>query len=332
MKNGTRFGALLGSFFHEYLTQQRQVSPNTIASYRDTFCLLLKYCDQRLKRSPSELELEDLDAALIGAFLHHLEQDRGVCARTRNQRLAAIRSFFRYVAFRAPEEAGRSSQILALPSKRFDRATIDYLTRPEIEAMLQAPDRTTWGGRRDHALMMIAILTGLRASEMVGLRCQDVTLGTGAHVRCSGKGRKARCTPIAKQGRAVLKSWLGERGGNPSDVLFPNAKGGALSRHGLQHILSKHAEKARLRCPSLRSKRVSPHVLRHTTAMSLLEGGADSMMIALMLGHESVGTTQVYIKADLKAKERILAKAGWPDSHPARFRASDRLLTMLGAL
>ncbi len=332
MKSSTTFPGLVEGFFSDRLLRQRRASPHTIASYRDTFRLLLKFAEQRLKKLPSKLTLEDLDAPFIGDFLHHLETDRGNSPQTRNLRLAAIRSFFRYAALEEPRHSARIQRVLALPTKRCDRKPIDFLNRPEIEALLAAPDLDTWAGRRDRALLLLAVQTGLRSSELVGLRCKDIALGDGAYVRCRGKGRKERCTPLRKQATAVLRNWLHERAGQPADPLFPNARGGPLSRDGVEYLLAKHVATARKHCPSLAGKRVSPHVLRHSTAMDLLQHGVDRSVIALWLGHESVETTQVYLHADLALKEQALARTAPLDVPPGRYRPDDSLLAFLESL
>lgn len=332
MKIHSNFSALLEAFFTDRLMRQRQVSPHTIAAYRDTFRLILSYAQERLKKPPSELTLENLDAPFIGEFLNHLEKKRNNRARSRNLRLTAIHSFFRYVAFEQPEQSALIQRVLAIPCKRFERPVVNFLTRSEVDALLAAPNRGTWGGRRDHALMVFAVQTGLRVSELTGLRCQDITLGTGPFVRCEGKGRKARCTPLTKQTAAILRAWLRERDGQPSDPLFPNARGGWLSPDGVQYILDKHVAVAEQECPSLRKKRVTPHVLRHTTAMDLLQAGVDRSVIALWLGHESVETTQMYFDANIEMKEEILKKTASLNASASRYRPSDPVLAFLNSL
>lgn len=323
---------LLEAFFTDRLVRQRQASPHTIAGYRDTFRLLLGFTQQRLKKEPSAFDLDDIDAPLIGAFLDHLQKDRGNSARSRNVRLAAIHSFFRYAALHEPGHGALIQRVLAMPSKRYDRKLVGFLTRPEIDALLAAPDRTRWGGRRDHVLLMLAVQTGLRVSELIGLRTQDVVLGTGAHVRCDGKGRKERCTPLRKEAANLLRGWLREVPADPAGPLFPNARGGRLSRDGVQYLLAKHVAAAQQQCPSLTAKRVSPHVLRHSTAMDLLQHGVDRSVIALWLGHESTETTQVYLAANLEMKEKALAKAPPMSLRAGRFRPGDRLLAFLKGL
>lgn len=323
---------LLEAFFTDRLIRQRQASPHTIAAYRDTFRLLLAFVQHRLEKAPSELALEHLDAPLIGAFLEHLEKERGNSPRTRNVRLAAIHSFFRYAALLEPGRSALIQRVLAMPSKRYDRKLVGFLGRPEIDALLASPDRSSWAGRRDYALLLLAVQTGLRVSELIALRVQDVVFGTGAHVRCAGKGRKERCTPLRKETADVLRVWVRERGALPAAPLFPNARGAALSRDGVQYLLAKHIATAGQRCPSLAKKRVSPHVLRHSTAMDLLQHGVDRSVIALWLGHESAETTQIYLAADLEMKERALAKAAPLRARTGRFRPGDRLLAFLNGL
>lgn len=332
MRRSADFPRLLEAFFLDRLVQQRRASPYTIASYRDTFRLLVTFAQKRLQRAPSALRLADLDAPLISAFLDYMETERGNSARSRNVRLAAIRSFFRYAALQEPQHAGLIQRVLAMPNKRFERRPIDFLVRPEIDALLAAPDRTTWAGRRDHALLLVAIETGLRCSELAGLRIESLVFERSAHVRCHGKGRKDRCTPLRKSTVAVLRSWLRERGGTPSDPLFPNARSGQLSPDGVEYIVAKHVGVARRHCSSLKRKRVTPHVLRHTAAMELLKAGVDRAVIALCLGHESVETTQMYLSADLELKERALARTTPPATRSIRYRPGDRLLHFLKGL
>ena len=323
---------LLEAFFTERLMRERQASPHTIAAYRDTFRLLFAFVQQRLKKAPSAVTVGDLDAPLIGTFLDSLERGRGNKARTRNARLAAIHSFFHYVALQEPAHAGVIQRVLAMPNKRYERRLIDFLTREEMEALLAAPDRNTWIGRRDHALIFLALQTGLRVSELVGLRCADVALGSGAHVRCHGKGRKERCTPLRRDAVVTIRRWLHERAGCSEDPLFPSTRGGAMSRDAVEYLLAKHSAAAQQRCSSLRNKRVSPHVLRHASAMNLLQHGIDRAVIALWLGHESVETTQMYLDADLALKEKALARTAPLPTHRSRYRPNDRLMAFLKSL
>ena len=332
MSADTRFPALLAAFFTDRLMQQRQASPHTIASYRDTFRLLLQFAQRRLKKPPSNLAMEDLDTPFIGAFLGHLEEERHNSARSRNVLLAAIHSFFRYVMWHEPQYAVLAQRVLAMPSKRYTRRPVTYLTPPEVDALLAAPDPNTWAGRRDRALLLVAVQSGLRASELTGLHCDDIVLGVGAHVRCEGKGRKERCTPLRKDTVRALRQWLRERQGQPTDPLFPNARGRTLSLDGLAYLLAKHMTTARQCCSSLRTKRVTMHVLRHSAAMMLLQQGVDRAVIALWLGHESVETTYIYLHADLQLKEKALAKTT-PSAQPqTRYRPDDEVLVFLQSL
>jgi site-specific recombinase XerD len=326
------FAALLEGFFTQRLMQQRQASRHTVASYRDTFRLLLQFAQQRLHKAPATLALEDIDAPLVTAFLNELEQVRGVTARTRNLRLTAVHSFFHYAAFEAPANAAQIQRVLAIPAKRFTRPLVPFLSRPEVDALLAAPDQGSWSGRRDHALILLAVQTGLRLSELTSLRREDLHFGAGAHVRVLGKGRKERCTPLSKSTRAVLSAWVREPLRAEDQPLFPNARGGRLSAHGVHYLLDKHVAVAAGQCSSLKNKRVSPHVLRHTTAMDLLQAGVDCSVIALWLGHESIETTQIYLDADLALKEQVLDKTTPPNGKPGRYRPDDRLLEFLKGL
>ncbi|MCA1701083.1 MAG: site-specific integrase [Actinobacteria bacterium] len=328
----TALAPTLEAFFTSRLINEKGVSPHTIAAYRDTFRLLLGFAHKRTGKQPSKLEIEDLDAPLITAFLDHLEHDRGNSPRTRNARLAAIHSMFRFAALRHPEHAALIARVIALPTKRFDRAIVSYLTPEEVDALLAAPDRARWIGRRDQALLTVAIQTGLRVTELTGLRCQDAHLGTGAHVQVTGKGRKQRATPLTSQTVAVLRAWLKERTGQPDQPLFPTSLGRALSRDAIALMVAKHTTVAGRSCPTLKNKKVSPHVLRHTAAMSLLRAGVDSTVIALWLGHESVEATQIYLHADMAIKERALARTTPPNSTPGRYRPPDNLLAFLEGL
>jgi site-specific recombinase XerD len=326
------FATLLEGFFTQRLMQQRRASAYTIASYRDTFRLLLRFAHERLRKVPSALTLADIDARLVIAFLDDLEAKRGITARTRNLRLTAIHSFFRYVAFEAPAHAAQTQRVLAIPPKRFTRALVPFLSRAEVDALLAAPDLRTWSGRRDHALILLAVQTGLRLSELIGLMPDDLQLGAGAHVRVIGKGRKERCTPLSKSTRSTLAAWTREPPKLAGQPLFPNAQGGRLSAHGVQYLLAKHVAKAAATFLSLSRKRVSPHVLRHTTAMDLLQEGVDRSVIALWLGHESIETTQMYLDADLELKQRVLDRITPPAGRPGRYRPDDRLLAFLNGL
>ena len=332
MTTAASLAPLLERFFTQRLMLQREASPHTISSYRDTFRQFLTFAQQRLHQRPSCLNIEQIDAPLIVAFLDELEKQRGLTVRSRNLRLTAIHSFFRYVAFELPEHAAQIQRVLAIPSKRFARTLVSFLSRSEVDALLAAPDRSTWSGRRDHGFMLTAVQTGLRLSEMTGLKQEDIILGAGAHVRVIGKGRKERCVPLAKSTRTVLKAWLREPQRGDDGVLFPSARGKRLSVHGVQYLLNKHRMSASNVCPSLKHKRVTLHRLRHTMAMELLQAGVDRAVIALWLGHESVETTQIYLEATLAMKEQALAKTTPPQGKPGRYQPGDRLLSFLNSL
>jgi site-specific recombinase XerD len=323
---------ILQSFFAERLIAQRNASPHTVLSYRDTLRLLLTFAHEHTGKQPSSLQLEDLDAPLITAFLNHLEQERSNTPRTRNARLAAIRSVYRFAALRHPEHAELIARVLAIPSKRTTRPVVCYLNRAEIDALLRAPDRDHWLGRRDHALLLVMITTGLRVSELTGLTCGDLQLEQGACLHCHGKGRKDRISPLTKQTVAVLRVWLKARAGRPDDPLFPTRRGGRLSRDAVEDLLAKHVTTATSASPSLARKHVTPHVLRHTTAMQLLDAGNDITVIALWLGHESIQSTQTYLHASLKLKEQALARTAPPHTSPGRFKPGDQLLAYLEKL
>ena len=322
----------LQAFFTDRLVRQRHASPETVAAYRDALRLLVCFASQHVHKQPSQLSIADLDASLIGSFLDYLEHERRNCVRTRNARLAAVHSFFGYAALRHPEHAEVIQRVLAIPPKRFDRAMISFLDRHEIDALLASPDRSTWTGRRDHALFVLAVQTGLRASELTGLTCGDIHLGNGPHVSCRGKGRKNRITPLIAGTVATLRVWLAERAGGPTDPLFPTRRGQPLSRDAVEHRLAKYATSAAHRCPSLQTKRISAHVLRHTAAMQLMHADVDTSVIALWLGHENIETTQIYLHADLRLKQRALARTRPPATSPGRFRPTDSLFAFLESL
>jgi integrase/recombinase XerD len=322
----------LQAFFTDRLVQQRQVSPNTIAAYRDTLRLLLAFTSRRTGVQPSRLDLADLDAPLIAAFLDHLERQRGNSVRTRNARLAAIHSLFRFAALDHPEHAASIARVLAIPPKRFDQALITFLSEPEVDALLASCDQRTWTGRRDHALLLVTVQTGLRISELTGLTHADVHLGPGAHVACHGKGRKDRITPLTSGTVTVLRNWLSEHAGVPGSPLFPTRRGTPLSRDAIEHRIAHYAAKAAADCPSLHAKTITAHVLRHTTAMRLLHAGVDTSVIALWLGHVSVDTTQIYLHADLDLKEKALARTRPRHGRTGRYQPHDTLLTWLERL
>jgi integrase/recombinase XerD len=328
----TEIAPALQAFFTDRLITQRNSSPRTIAAYRDTFKLLLRFAHAQTGKQPFELDIDDLDAPLIGAFLSHLEHDRGNSPRTRNARLAAIHSFYRYAALEHPEHAHTIARVMAIPTKRHERNIVSYLDLTEIKALLAAPDRGTWLGRRDRTLLAVMIQTGVRVSELVGLRVYDVHLGAGRHIRVLGKGRKKRATPLTGETVAVLRQWLTERGGTPQDPLFPTRQGRPLSRYTVGLLVSKHANTAAAACPTLMAKRVTPHVLRHTTAMLLRAKEVDIATIALWLGHETTQTTHIYEHADPALKEKAIARTAPLGVKPGRYRPSDTLLAFLDTL
>ena len=332
MKVHATLSTLLQGYFTQRLIAEMGASPHTVASYRDTFRLLFVFAKEQLHKLPTMLIPQDLEAPFIGRFLSYLENSRGNTPASRNIRLAAIHSFFKYVALQEPSLCALAQRVLAIPCKRRSSKPIDFLTQTEVDSLLAAPDQGTWSGRRDRALLLVAAQTGLRASELIGLRCQDVVLGTGAHVRCIGKGRRERCTPLRKDAVAALRAWMRERNGQPSDIVFPNARGKALSHDGLDYIVSKHVATAQGKCSSLLRKRVTPHVLRHSLAMNLLQNGIDRSIIALWLGHKSVETTQIYLHANLQLKEQALAKTEPFKGKPGRYRPDDDLLAYLRGL
>ncbi|MCA1678561.1 MAG: site-specific integrase [Actinobacteria bacterium] len=322
----------LQAFFTDRLITQRNASPRTIAAYRDTLRLLLRFASQQTRKQPSRLEFADLDAPLIGAFLHHLEHERGNTVRTRNARLAAIHSLYRYAALRHPEDIATIGRVIEIPPKRHIRTTISYLDLDEIKALLRAPDRTTWLGRRDHALLLTAIQTGLRVSELANLRIGEISLSTGAHCRVIAKGRKERCAPLTAETVAVLRTWLAERQGAPQDPLFPTRRGGPITPKAIAWLLDKHTTTAASGCPSLRSKRVTPHVLRHTNAMLLRARDTDIITIALWLGHESTKSTEIYLHADNQLKQQAIDRTTPTGTPPGRYKPPDTLLAFLEGL
>lgn len=328
----TALAPTMQAFFTERLIGQRQASPHTIAAYRDTFRLLLGFAQQRTGITPHALDIEDLDVETVAAFLDHLERDRGNTPRTRNARLAAIRSLYHYATLRHPEHAATIARVLTIPTKRHDRAIVTYLNQQETAALLAAPDQTRWIGRRDHALVTLTIQIGLRVSELTALRCQDAHLTRAPHIQATGKGRKQRITPLTAHTADVLRRWTKERAGHPDQPLFPTSHGRALSRDAIALLVARHATTAAARCPTLATKTVSPHVLRHTAAMNLLNAGVDTSVIALWLGHESTDATQIYLHADMAIKERALARTTPVDVKPGRYRPADALLAFLERL
>lgn len=327
--NASSLPSLVHRFFTQRLLEQQGLSQHTVASYRDTFRLLLAFAAQQIGRSPSTLQMEELDVPFVEKFLRHLEQGRGNSVRTRNVRLAAVHAFFRFVAVSEPALGLQCQRILAIPTKRCEHGPVEFLTEEESAALVAAPDARTWIGNRDRTLLLVAVQTGLRNSELTSLRRQDVALGIGAHVRCLGKGRKMRCTPLRPDVIAVLKQWLLHQPGEPGDPVFPSSRGGRLSADALERLVSRHVATACKTCPSLKEKSVTPHTLRHAAAMSLLQHGVDLSVIALWLGHESSETTQIYLHADMQIKERALAHTNASGVVPTRYKPPDPLLAFL---
>jgi len=319
-------------FFVEHLINQKSVSTHTVASYRDTFSLLFAFIQSNSGNSPDTLDIEDINSELIVDFLEYLETERGIKTRSRNQQLAGLRSFYKYLAIKCPQLSHHIQQILAIPQKRCQRAQITFLNEHEVDLLLKAPDQSSFFGRRDFTLILFLLQTGLRVSELVCLRCSDLNLGATSYVTCLGKGRKKRSTPLTKRTAKILKSWLSECKGDKDDFVFKNARDRQLSVDGVQYILAKHTHSAAKECPSLDRKRVSPHVLRHTTAMNLLSAGVDIAIIALWLGHESIETTKVYLAADLKMKEAALKKVNPSHKSNFRYKPADKLLHFLESL
>lgn len=332
MKPSPDFAPLCQLFFAKRLITQRKASPHTVSAYAQTFRLFMAYAARRLKMPPSMLSLAQLDANLVAEFLNDLESNRANGARSRNARLASLRAFYQYAALEAPQHASVIQRVLAIPYKRLTRRLVCYLTRPEVDAILDSVDQSTWVGRRNHALLLLAVQTGLRLSEITALRQADAVLSNTAHVRCEGKGRKERCTPLAKPTVTVLRVWIKEQGADESRFLFPSSSGGRLSADAVQHALAAHVLAARLKCPSLANKRVTPHVLRHTAAMELLQAGVDRALIAIWLGHESLDTTQMYLDADLQLKRTVLDKITPIQNRPGQYRPDDKLLIYLKGL
>ena len=322
--------ALLQGFFTDKLDRHMNASVHTKAAYADTFRLLLTFAQRATGIAPSSLSLADLDADLIGGFLQHLETERGNSVATRNARRAALRSFFTYASYRAPESLATISQVLAIPPKRTKRTLVSFLTQPEAEALVAAPDTSTWLGRRDRLLLHLGIQTGLRASELTSIRIGDIQIGPHSQLECLGKGRRQRVIPLQKNTAKLVTAWLGELPPTPDGPLFPTSTGAALTRAAVGKLVARHVKSAAQQCPSLVAKNVTPHTLRHTCAMSLLHAGIDTASIALWLGHANIQTTQIYLHADLELKRRALDRLPPLDERPpARYQASDALIAFL---
>lgn len=322
----------LQAFFTDRLIGQRDASPNTVAAYRTGLRLLLAFAAGHTGKSPSTLDIAELDAPLVAAFLDHLERVRHNSVTTRNNRLAAVHSLFGYLALHHPEHAASIQRVLAIPAKRSQRNVVTYLDEDEVGALLSSCDLARWTGRRDHAMFALTIQTGLRISELAGLVRGDVTLGTGANVHTVGKGRKERRTPLVPTTRTILKAWLAERGGGPTDSLFPTTTGKRMSSDAIERRLAHHLNLAAATCPSIAAKRVSMHTLRHTAAMRLLLAGNDITVIALWLGHEQIATTNIYLHADMSHKQRAIDRTRPLATKSGRYRPADALLAFLEAL
>lgn len=325
-------GPHLQAFFTEHLCRHKHASQQTVASLRDSFRLLLEFLHTRTGIEPPSLRVTDLDLPAVLAFLDHLEAQRGNKVRSRNLRLAAIRSFFRFLALRDPDRLGQVTQIMAVPVKRQEKRLVSALAREEIEAILSTPDQSTWTGRRDYVLLLTMYNTGARVSEMIGLQREQVRFGASTYVQLHGKGRKERTVPLWPHTARALESWFHDLAGKCGTVAFPNARGHQMARDGVEYLLRETVKKAARNCPALFGKRVSPHMLRHTTAMHLLQSGVDITVIALWLGHESIETTHCYVEADLAKKQRALDKITPIQGSLARFRPNDKLLAFLAAL
>ncbi len=323
---------LLQNFFADYLANQKRVSQQTIASYRDTFRLLLNFVQKKRKISPSKLRVSDLSSSVILSFLNDLEKTRKNSIRSRNVRLAAIRSFFRVVALRDPGSVNCCASVLAIPMKKTDRRIVRTLTRDEMQAVISAPNLKNWSGRRDHALLLLLYNSGARASEIVGMKQSQIIFGTSTFLHLYGKGRKERAIPIWTSTARTLRAWFKELSSRNTDLAFPSATNGMLTRNGLNYLLQKAVKQAATRCYSLRNKTITPHMVRHSTATHLLQSGVDISVIALWLGHESIGTTHIYLESDLATKERALSKLLSPDERKRRFVAKDKLLAFLESL
>jgi integrase/recombinase XerD len=329
----TLVGPHLQRFFAEHLAVHKHASLGTVASYRDTFRLLLQFMQDTTGIAPTALPVAAIDADVILAFLNHIERDRRCSARSRNARLAAIRAFFRFVSLRDPACLGIATRVMAIPNKRFEKKLVGFLSRAEVKALIAAPDRRTCSGRRDHALLLTLYNTGARISEIIGLRRRQLSLDAGhANIQLLGKGRKERVIPLWDETARVLRGWLREIDDTPDAVVFPSARNQPLSRDGADYVLRRAVVTATVSCSSLANKSVSPHVLRHSTAMHLLQSGVDLAVIALWLGHESLQTTNVYITADLASKEKALEKLDPIAGTFSRYRPTDKLMAFLAAL
>jgi site-specific recombinase XerD len=325
-------GPLMQAFFLEFLCTQKRVSPQTVSSYRDTFRLLLQHVQLSQGISPETLRVEHINAETILSFLDHLEQKRNNSICSRNVRLSAIRSFFRFIALREPDCLNQCTCVLSIPAKRTDKRLVKSLSREEVDAIISAPDRSKWRGRRDHAILLTLYNSGARASEITALTQSQVMFGKSNFLLLHGKGRKERTVPLWTHTAKALRSWFGESVRHDTDLAFPNATGESLTRNGLNYILQQAVCRASKKCPSLLGGKVTPHMMRHSTAAHLLQSGVDISVIALWLGHESIETTHVYLEADLATKERALRKLTPAGTKETRFRADDKVLAFLATL
>ncbi len=333
MNNIKQFSYLLEKYFSEYLKNQKNVSVNTISSYRDTFRLLCIYASEVLKKKPAELQTDDIDDVFINEFLDYLEKERNCHISTRNQRLAAIHSFYNYISYIAFEYLERIQKILSIPIKKCEKKLMDYLEDKEIDAVLDAPKKNTWIGFRDYTILSIFIQTGFRVSELLSLRINDIILGESTYIHCIGKGRKERNVPINKTLKKLLEQYLKLRNGNPDDILFISRLGKKMSRDIIEYMVKKYTAIAQRKCSSLKHKKISPHSLRHTNAMLLLSAGVDCTVIALWLGHVSIETTKIYLNLDVKYKEKIINQYGpFKEQKVPRFKADDKLLLYLSCI
>jgi site-specific recombinase XerD len=333
MNTATPLPQLLERWFTIRLIGHKRVSHNTVCSYRDTFHLLLVFAKKYLRKAPSELMLSDINTELVSKFLNDLEETRVVSARTRNLRLSAIHSFFHFLAYEAPGHSAQIQRVLVIPSKRHTQRQIHFLSRPEIEALLTSPDRTTWIGHRDYTLLFLALQTGLRLSELISLERKSLALENSPHVQCIGKGRKERSTPLTKPAVKIIRTWLSALPDATDSVLFPTIHGNRLSADSVQYLVKKYTAIAAIECPSIKKKHVTPHVLRHTAAMELLSAGVDTTVIAMWLGHESTQSTQIYLHAHMALKEAALAKVTpFSKQNDLHYKPSDILLNFLTSL
>ena len=327
-----KLSPLVQDFFCQNLIIQRNVSPQTVVAYRDTFCLFLRYASQKIKKHPVKMCLDDINASLVLDFLSYLETDRKNSIRTRNARLAAIRSFMHYAAYKEPASLNSINKVLSIPMKKFQRPVLNFLSREEIDAILEVPDTSTWSGLRDRVMFTVMYNTGARVSEITGLKIRDLDLIFSPSIRIHGKGRKDRVLPVWKTTATMIKGWLDHIDGSADSPVFPNRFGNPLSSTGIEYRLRIAVRSACKLCPALKNRKISPHIIRHTTAMHLLQSGVDLSVIALWLGHESPATTHMYMEADFSMKEKALQKLHETPKCSTRYKAKDELLHFLEGL